>query len=174
MVLSAPTARAEEAPSTQSRAGPRADLSFRYMPSSSTPALGASGEYDWGRFGVGISFLGTGASSDLGTATLFAIAALASFDAFHVTETTSFRVQSELGAAVADGDPAADAKGRTATAVHASLSAGLQQVAHLDGGVDLAWVLGGGFASSLNAEADGQRLVGLGGGFVMIAGGVRF
>ena len=144
------------------------------MPSSSSPALGASGEYDWGRFGLGLSVLGTGASSDLGTATLFAIAALASFEAFEVTETTSFRVQSELGVAIATGDPAADAKGRTATAVHASFAAGLQQLAHIDGGVDLAWIIGGGFASSLNAEADGQRLVGLGGGFVMIGGGIRF
>ena len=144
------------------------------MPASSTPALGASGEYDWGRFGVGLSFLGTGGSSDLGTATLFAIAALVSFEAFHVTKTTSFRVQSELGAAVAVGSPDAEATGRTAAAVHASLSAGLQQVAPLDGGVDLLWVLGGGFASSLNAEADGQRIVGMGGGFVMIDGGVRF
>src|SRR3954453_1567451 len=110
----------------------------------------------------------------MGTSSLFAISALASFDAFQATETTSFRVQSELGVAVAVGSPDAGAEGRTATAVHASLSAGLQQIAPLPGGYDLLWLIGGGFASSLNAEANGQRVVGLGGGFVMIGGGIRF
>jgi hypothetical protein len=144
------------------------------MPTSSTPAFGASGEYDWGRFGVGLSFLGSWKSTNIGTATLFAIAAMASFDAIQATETTSFRVQSELGVAVAVGSPDAGADGRTATAVHAALSAGLQQIVRLHGGYDLLWLLGGGFASSLNAEANGQRIIGLGGGFVMIDGGMRF
>jgi hypothetical protein len=173
----APNARASEEPHVprlSTMTGPRADVSFRYIPASSTPALGASGEYDWGRFGVGLSFLGTGKGTDLGTATLFAIAALASFDAFHVTETTSFRVLSELGVAVGIGSPAAEAEGRTVTAVHAAVSAALQQSVPLDGGYALVWLLGGGFASSLNADAAGQRIVGLGGGFVLAEGGVRF
>ena len=152
---------------------PGVDLLFRYMPASSTPAIGAKGELEWDRFGGGLALLGARKSASLGTATLVEIAALASLDAFEFGEGTSIRVRGELGAAIAVGSPSGAAAGHTRAAVHAALLGGVAQVVPLTTGLELALFVGGGYASSLNADADGRRIAGLNGGFFETSAGVR-
>src|SRR5262249_15002695 len=155
-----PSPRTPDAPT---RSVPSATLLFRYMAASTTPALGLKGELAWNRFATGLVLLGARTSTDLGAVTLFAMAVLASFDAVALTETTSLRVGGELGLDIAVGLPNPDADAHTLAAVHAALLGGIAQMVRLDERFGLRFFAGGGYASSLNADAAGRRVAGLDG-----------
>ncbi|HEX4337334.1 MAG TPA: hypothetical protein VH062_15565 [Polyangiaceae bacterium] len=153
---------------------PFATLIFRWMPATETPALGISAGIDWSRAAAGLVALGARRTETLGTATLFAIAASASYDAVDLGSFATARISGELGAAIANGSPGPDAVGHTQAAVHAGLQGGVASTLAVGASLELQGFVGGGYAASLNIGADGQRIASLGGGFVTLMLGVAF
>ncbi|HEX3593831.1 MAG TPA: hypothetical protein VHU80_01980 [Polyangiaceae bacterium] len=175
-----PSPAAEDAPRSgvflrrSSAPTPFTALVFRWMPAVETPALGIAAGIDWSRASAGVIVLGARRTEPLGTATLFAIAGSASYDAVDLGAFATARISGELGAAIANGSPGPDAVGRTQAAVHAGLQGGVASTVAVGARFELQGFVGGGYASSLNVGADGQRIASLGGGFVTLMFGVGF
>jgi hypothetical protein len=159
---------------SSSKISPRTGVLFRFLPASSTPALGVSSELALDRSAFGVVVLGARKTVNLGTLTLLAFAGDVAFDAVAISSTTFVRVRGELGAAVGVGSPSRSALGHTHIAPNLALLAGIAQRTPLSSAIDLDLCISGGYASSLNADADGQRVAGLSGGFVSVEAAVRF
>lgn len=71
----------------------------------------------------------------------------------------------------ADGS---NAVGHTHAAPHMAILGGIAQRTRLFSGCDLDLSVSGGYASSMNADAGGRRIAGLGGGLVSVEAAVRF
>jgi hypothetical protein len=135
--------------------------------------LAAGGALSFDRIGVGLTALVAHRSVDLGDVTLFAIAATGSLDVFDIAAATFLRLNVELGAAFGFGSPEATALSHTKAAVHAGLLAGIVQIVPVSAR-ELEVFAGGGYASSLDADADGHRVAGLTGGMVALDVAFRF
>ncbi|HVW30466.1 MAG TPA: hypothetical protein VHC69_34150 [Polyangiaceae bacterium] len=153
---------------------PRAGVSFRFVPASSTAVLGVDGGIAFDRFAAGLTVQGARRSVDLGDATLLAFAANASADAIALSPATFVRVEAELGVALGVGTPSSLGEGHSHAGPHAALLGGLAQRAPLVGGYELELFVAGGYASSLDADAEGRRVVGFRGGLLSVSGSVLF
>ena len=118
--------------------------------------------------------LGARRSVDLGAATLLAFAANASADVVALSPATFVRFEAELGAALGVGSPSSLGEGHTHAAPHAAIVGGLAQRAPLVPGYELELFVAGGYASSLDADAEGQRVVGFRGGMLSVEASVLF
>jgi hypothetical protein len=152
---------------------PRASVLFRFMPASSTPALGVDGGVAHGRTTAGLMVLAARRTEPLGAATLVAIAGSASFDVIELGAFVTARIAGEVGAAIGSPTPNATAVGHTRGAFHGALLGGFASVLPIGGSYEMETFIGGGYGSSLNAEADGRRLGSLGGAFLTIQMGLR-
>lgn len=117
--------------------------------------------------------LGARRDAGIGTVTLAAAAATASFDAVDLGSIARIRTTAELGVAAASGSPGPAAAGRTAAVPHAALAAGIAPTVPLGTAWAFEGFVGGGYALSLTAQVDGASSVGLGGWFATAALGVR-
>jgi hypothetical protein len=144
------------------------------MPGSSTPALGVDVGLQYSRLGAGLMVLGGHGTDTLGTVTLVAIAGTASYDVLELGASVTVRVAGELGVAMGIPAPNESSVGHAKVAPHAALQGGLAASLPLGAGYDLQGFIGGGYGTSLNAEADGRRVASLGGGILSITAGVRF
>jgi hypothetical protein len=153
---------------------PRAGVLFRFMPASSTPALGLDAGVAYGRVTAGLMMLAARRTESLGAATLVAIAGSASLDVVDLGTFVKARVAGELGAAIGSPSPNATAVGHTRAALHGALLGGLASALPVGDGYGLETFIGGGYASSLNANADGRRLGSLGGGLLAVEMGIQF
>jgi hypothetical protein len=146
---------------------------FRFVPKTSTPLVGAELGVAGKRFALGMTVLGTERTTSLGTADLFAVAAVASADFVELTPVWKLRANAELGVAVASGSPNAGATAHTAAAPHAALSAGIAALLPIDARWTFDGFLCAGYAGSLSADAQGRSAAALGGAFVGVDLGVR-
>ena len=175
----APPVRDETAPASHSRErrrglAPYASGLLRYVPASSTFAFGVGGGVAWNRESAGLTVLGAHRTDVLGAATLVAVSATASFDPVDLSGDLSLRISGELGAAFATGSPTPAAVGYTSAAVHAAMLGGVVAAFALGPSAELEGFVGGGYASSLDADADGRRVAGLSGGLLAASIAVRF
>jgi hypothetical protein len=152
---------------------PHAGLIFRYMPASTTPALGIDGRVTWKRLDLGLLALGAQHNDALGTATLVGIAATASVDLVAFTRTTFLRLGAEFGAAISTGTPSANAVGHTHVAPHVATLATIAQYLPMDGGYDLEGFAGGGFGYSRSVTVEGTTVMSFGGGLITVGLGLR-
>ena len=110
----------------------------------------------------------------LGSITLLGTAATASYDVVDLGASLAVRVAGELGVAIGIPAPNENSVGHAKVAPHAALLGGLTSSLPLGAGYDLQGFVGGGYGSSLNAEANGRRVASLGGGLLGISAGIRF
>jgi hypothetical protein len=165
-------AHADE-PSTKP-ASVRVGVVGRFVTAESTPLVGVDAGVAWSRIGTGLTVLGTRRETSIGTVTLAVAAATVSLDAVDLGSGVRLRSGTELGVAIAGGSPGPSAKGRTVAAPHVALAAGAAWIVPVGSAWALEGFVGGGYASSLSTEVDGQRTLGLGGAFVTAVLGPRF
>jgi hypothetical protein len=151
----------------------RASLVGRLSAAQATPFVGIDVGVAWKRVGASALLLGTRRDTELGAATLGAIAAAGTLDAVELGPIFKVRTTGELGVAVGSGSPGRPAAGHTVAGSHIALGAGLAGVVPLGAAWALDAFLGGGHAWSLTASVDGRPALGLDGWFAAATLGVR-
>jgi hypothetical protein len=152
----------------------RAAAHGRYVTRTNTLLAGPEIGVVSPRWSAGVVAFGTQRSSTLGDARLFVFAATGAADLITFGGTFALRTALELGAAVGAGTGYSAVSSFTVWAPHAAVALGFGGAIFVHEAWRIHAFAGGGYATSLTAQGNGNDLASAGGAFVDASLGVEF